>query len=281
MTVDTLQLIHDCAYVICTLRYLDSGSLLYTHTQGMTALVCTQIVKPVCHGQCLRISEAFAHLLYATMDVAEHGIHLAHDLTVERGAHPQHAMGRRMLGADADDELVFVKDDIFFLTDYAVGADEYFFRRVCIDFVLQIQRIGIHVIVLSQRVSHPVLTEEKTPHVGMVEEAYAIEVIDLAFLYLCRLPQVAYRWEKRILAVGSRGLESHLRIILGRLKIVEGTEFVAPVHAYDVTQIVHRCVFVIAQRLGDSIEVLCCNLHNLPAIVDEGGRRSDFLYFVN
>ena len=64
--------------------------------------------------------------------------------------------------------------------------------RIKFDIILRSVHIlcRIHVVILTQRISLEVVSQEETAHIRMTEELDAIEVVDLAFKQIGICPQI-------------------------------------------------------------------------------------------
>ena len=73
----------------------------------------------------------------------------------------------------------------------------------------------------------------------------SVEVIDFAFVYVCNVPHVTNGRQNGILPVGRRGLEPCGGVGDGVLEFINHTKasLFAPVHAYEIRQIVVASLF--------------------------------------
>ena len=176
-----------------------------------------------------------------------------------------------MLRTDVHHEILLAEHHILMPLYRSVRAQGIFLRHVGVHLILHVQRIGVHVVILAQRESLPVLAQEDAAHVRISREADAEEIEHLAFLDLCRFPQMADRRQKRIFPVRSHSLQHTAAARGGTFQIIQGAQsFFSPVHAYDVAQIVHRLLGIVSQSGSLVIEffrlyqynVVCTHSHS-------------------
>ena len=91
--VDTLELVHDGAYVVYAVCELNAHALLYHAHESVAVHHGREVVQTVGQGESLRIGHALPHLLDAAVDIAEVRIHALHLLAVENGLQAEHTVG--------------------------------------------------------------------------------------------------------------------------------------------------------------------------------------------
>ena len=192
MRVDTLQLVHDGAYVLHALAHLQPQTLLDAHAECVSVLRGSEIVQTVGQGQCLRIGQALAHLLDAAVYVSAVYVELADDLAFERDAETEHAVRGRVLRADVDHILTLVEYDAALAYEAAVGHKLEVGGAVLRDLVAHAQGVERRIVILAQGVSDPVVAQIEATHVGVVEELYAEVIVCLALVEQGALPYVAH-----------------------------------------------------------------------------------------
>ena len=119
-------------------------------------------------------------------------------------------MGGGVLRSDVYHVFVFFEEDVFFLADFPVlgvgfeggdGVQRFFtFQPHGVYF-------GVGVVVFAQRVANPVVPQEEASHVGVVDEADTEEVVDFAFVQVCRGPDVRHGGQFRVFPVGREGFK--------------------------------------------------------------------------
>ena len=92
MVVYALQLVHDGTNVQNAFRQLYAHGFFYDANQCMAVHHRRKIVHAVGQSQCLRIGIRLAHLLYATMNVAEMWVDVFYFLTVEHRLKSQYTV---------------------------------------------------------------------------------------------------------------------------------------------------------------------------------------------
>ena len=97
-----------------------------------------------------------------------------------------------MLGTDVDHKVLLSENNVFLVSDCSVRVQIIFFGDIGILLVLHVQRIGVHVIILAQRITDPVFAQEETPHVRIVQKTDTEEVEHFAFFDFCSFPEITY-----------------------------------------------------------------------------------------
>ena len=106
----------------------------------------------------------------------------------------------------------------------------HFYKSVRIILILFIihangVKIRIGIVILTKRVTHPVIAKEETAHIGMTDKFNAVEIIHLAFLEISDFPQVAHGVNHRLLPIGNSDLHSeHLPIAGSGSEVIDYTE---------------------------------------------------------
>ena len=257
---DTRQLVHHHADHLGTARYLDVKGLLVEQAQAVVIDLTREIVKTVEEVKCLGILERLAEFLHAAVDIAHIYVDLLDGLAVDGGTEAQHTVRGRVLGADVHHEVVLMEYLALGLHDLAAFL---FIYRGKVGLALVFDRHGVDsrilVIILAQRIAHPVDVEEKAAHIGIIDEDDAVEVIYFTLVDLGDTPQIGYRVNVGLVAVGHCDLHRAHGIVLGRHQIVDTAEFFHPVHSDDGNEIVHRCVGIVAEGLCQSMPLLIGN----------------------
>ena len=237
---DTHQLVHDGAHILGTGRDLDLQGVLDTEAHGMTVLLSRQIVETVGKVERLRIGERLAQLLDTPVYITAIDIDFLDNLAVERGAQAQYTVRGRVLRAYVDNKLLGGEQHVRALFEFSVGSLDNGMCHIVDSFVFEANGIylGIGVVVLAQGITHPVVAQEETPHVGVIDETDSEEVVNLALIQIGRFPKVYDRVEQRIFAVGSFNFYRYLLVVGRAREIIDTAQSLAPVHAYDRNQIV-------------------------------------------
>ena len=278
MRVDALQLVHDGADVLHALRHLDAQTLLDAHAEGVAVLRGPEVVEAVGQRQRLGVGQALAHLLDAAVDVAAVDVELADNLTLERDAEAQHAVRGGVLGTDVDDILALLEQEAALADEAAVGHQLERGGAVARDLVAHAQRVERLVVVLAQGVAHPVVTQVEAPHVGVVQEADAEVVEDLAFVELGTLPQVAHRGEHPLRAVGRERAQHDILARRGRFEVIDRADaLLAPVDTREAAQEVESRL--VTEPRGKVVEPPRGNGVEAVALVGPDGRRLPGRYF--
>ena len=279
--IDTLQFVHYRADILRTFGNLDTRGLLDTHAQGMAALVGAQVVQTVGQRQRLRISQALVHLFDTPVDISQYGVYLLDHLAVQRRTHTQYAMCGRMLRADIDNEVIRAEHHVLAPFDGPVRTQVIFFRHVGVFFILHVERVAVHVIILAERITRPILTQVEAAHVGMPREAYAEEIVCLAFLDFRRLPYPAHRGQERILAPVRVRSQRHAAARPRRLQLVEHAQTAVSVRRHKVPHEVHRFFRVVVQPAAYLRHVpIRDHYHSLAGLFHRGGRTPlPYLFF--
>ena len=215
--VDTLQLVHDGADVLHAAAHLHAHGLLDAHAQRVAVLHGAQVVQTVGQGQCLRVGQAFVHLLDAAVDVSAVHVNLVDVLALERYSEAQHAVRGRVLGADVHYIFVVAEKHRPFFGRLAVLCGLYFEGGVHGLFVGHAQGVLLlWVVILAQGIAYPVVAEKEASHVGMSHKADAEEVVYFAFRKFGSAPDVGYRRQFGLLAIEGRGFYHYALTVFGR-----------------------------------------------------------------
>ena len=200
-----------------------------------------KIVEAIGERQYLWICIFFAYFFYAAMNVTTMHIDLAYELALERQTETQNAVGGGVLRAYIDDILFIIELRIERTLYASVG-----FKRVEVILLvlLAVHPYGVHrlalVVVLSERVAHPIVAQIKTTHEGVSRKDYSEEIEYFALVHIGNEPYVAHRGTDSIIAIG--GARSHSSILLGSAvleHIYRSYSLVAPIHANHVAQKIH------------------------------------------
>ena len=198
MRVDTLQFIHNSTDILHTFANLNAHGFFNTHTQCMAVLVCTQIVKTVCQGQCLRVGKAFIHFLNAPVNITAVRINLTNDFTFQRNTETHYTMSSRVLRTDVNYILFFTEQLHLFVFDGSVGGQFYFLSRIKRLFIGHTQWVILfRIIIFAHWITYPIVTQIKSAHVRMTYEGDTIKIKNFTFIEVGYLPNVADRWNFR------------------------------------------------------------------------------------
>ena len=63
-------------------------------------------------------------------------------------------------------------------------------------------QIRVGIIVLAQWVTHPIITQEETPHIGMIDKCDSEEVINFTLLIVRHGPHITNRMQQWFFAIG-------------------------------------------------------------------------------
>ena len=201
----------------------------------MAVLVGRHIVHAVGEMKYLRIAQTLRKLLDASVDVTGDDVDLLHHLAVERCAETHHAVGRRMLRADVDHILVVLEHLAGSLDHLSVGVERIRAGVVLVLLVLEANRVErrVGVIILAERMSHPVVAQEEAAHVGMSDELDAEHVVDLAFLEIGHLPEAGNGMDVGVVARCAHHLDrQHLPVARSACEVIDDANRLLPVHAH-------------------------------------------------
>ena len=256
--VNTLQLVHNRTDYLYAVAHLYTHGMFNTHTQRVTVLHSTQVVQTVSQRQSLRISHTFANLLHTTVNVTQHRVDFANRLTLQVHAEVKHTVSRRVLRTNIHHIIVGTKNFVLHLIDRAILLQLIFIRHISqrlIRHVLRIKRIILlRVVILTERIAHPILAHKQAAHVRMVCKDNAIEVINLTLIHVSNIPKVANRGNHGVFAVFYHTLHTSLLMVFSILHLINHTDTLFhPVHTREVQQKVHALLIV--QTLHFSMQV--------------------------
>ena len=164
-------------------------------------------------------------------------VELADDLAFERDAETQHAVRRRVLGTDIYHVLVLLENRLAVADETSVVRQLETFGRILGHLVAHPQRVERRVVVLAQRMAHPVVAQVETAHVGVIHETDAEVVERLALVELRGLPQIADRRQRGVLPVRRQRPQHDVRARARGFEVVNRPEaLLAPVHARQAAQ---------------------------------------------
>ena len=128
------------------------------------------------------------------MDITEYGVNLFDNLALQAHAEMEHAVGGGVLRADIH-HVVFLAEDIaLHFRERAVGGEGVGVGGVGERFVGHAQGVVLlRLVVLAERIAHPVFAHIDAAHIGVAGEDDAVEVVDLALVDVSNVPKVAYR----------------------------------------------------------------------------------------
>ena len=120
-------------------------------------------------------------------------------------------MGGGVLRAYVDYKVIFLENKAVFLLDFTLGILDIHVGAVALALILN--RYGIElgrsVVVLAERIAHPVDAEEKAAHILVADEHDTEEVVDLTLENLGDSPYFGNGVEHRVDAVGGRYLDGY------------------------------------------------------------------------
>ena len=93
MRVDTLELVHNGAYIVYTVGQFNAQSLLNHSHESVAVHHCRKVVQAVGQGEGLRIGHILPHFLYSTVYISEVGIYGLHLFAVENSLQAEHSVG--------------------------------------------------------------------------------------------------------------------------------------------------------------------------------------------
>ena len=175
MTVNTLELIHDCTDNLDTVREFYTKCLLDNATDSVTVNHCREVVQTVCHCQSLWVCHALEHLLDTTVDISEMWNDTLYRLTIENSLKTKHTVCRWVLRTDIDYELIIAEELNLLLNEVSVLVETILHGIVRLFIVLKcITLLGNKV--LTERISLEVVTKEEATHIRMTEELDSEEI---------------------------------------------------------------------------------------------------------
>ena len=229
--VDALQFVHDGTDVLHTFAHLDAHRLFDAHAQCVAVVMGAQIVQAVGQCQGLRIGEAFAHLLNASVYIAAVYVQFLDDFPFQGNTEAEDTMSSRVLRTYINNVFVLVEQDVTLLDDTTIGQFLIMMGHVVRLFIGHTQRVEAFVIILPERMAYPVFTQVQTTHIRMADEVDAEEVICFTFVQFGSFPKVAYAGKFRILTVGGHGPHYLILAGSGLFQVIDHTEsFFSPVH---------------------------------------------------
>ena len=195
------------------------------------------------------------------MDVAAVGIELPDGFAFKRYAETHYSVGGRVLWSDIDYIFTVIKDDILLGLVSSVRVQFYFLRGVIGLFIVHTQRVILfRIIIFTHRISYPVVTQIKAPHVGMSDEYNTIIVEYFTFVEVGRSPDVTDGRDFRSFAVICGCFYSDAFAGYGRFQMVDYSKspgyvrcvaFLchSPVHACQAFEKVHLLFVTQTQHL--------------------------------
>ena len=244
----------------------------------MAVLRSPEVIETVGQGQRLGIGQRLAHLLDTAVDVAAVHVEFFDNLAFERHAETQHAVRRRVLGAYVDDVLLLLEKHVAAADEAAVGLQFDGRCGILRHFVTHTERIRRRIIILAQGVSHPVVAQVETAHIGMVQEADAEKVEHFALVQFGGFPQVAYRRQNGAFPLGGQRPQHNILARRGRFEMVNHAKALfAPVHAGQAAQEIETFGL---QELGQAAKSLRRHGEHPFAGLGPYGGRLPGLYFI-
>ena len=189
--VDTLQLIHHGANHLHAVADFYAQRLLNTHAERMAVLHGTEVVHTVGQRQCLGIGERLVNLFNTAVDIAKDGVNLLNGFPFECHTEVEHTVGRGVLRTDVHHIIAVCKNRIAPAGNRTIGIQCQFFSIVRQGFVGHAERIVLlRLIILTERITHPVFAQEYATHIGVTRKADAVEVKYFALVNVCHCPKV-------------------------------------------------------------------------------------------
>ena len=206
----------------------------------MAVHVCGQVIQAVCQCQGLRISQALTHFFNAPVDVSAIDVYFFHDFAFQGYPETQYPVSGRVLRSDVYDIFVVFKNGMHLLFQFPGFGQFYRRDNVFIDFAFQTDGVDfrVSVVVFPERIAHPVVAQEQSAHVGVVDEPDAEETEYLAFIEISRCPHVRHAGQLRILAVCRFLAQDDFMLQGGGAQVVYHAQRFAPIHAGHADQIV-------------------------------------------
>ena len=191
----------------------------------------------------LRVTESFAEFFDSAMDISRYNIYLSDHLSVDGGTETHHTVGGRMLGADIDDIFIFPEHFLWILLHISITVESESAGIVLVHLILKTDRIqaGAGVIVLAERIAHPVIAEEEAAHVGMVYEFDSEHVVDLTLLKICHAPEIADGVDVSVFAVRAHHLDGeHFPRTRSTGEVIDHADALFPVDTHNSREDVER-----------------------------------------
>ena len=162
-----------------------------------------EVIQSVHEMERLGIGELFAYFFDAAMDITHVDIDFLYGLAVYGGAETEHAVGGGMLRAYVDHEVLGLEHPHLFLLYSSVGGLHICVGEIALTLAVGGHgvKLGILVVVLAEGVTVPVNAQEETAHVGVADEHYSEEVIDLAFEDSGYMPDIGHAMEHGLLYI--------------------------------------------------------------------------------
>ena len=243
------------------------------------------VVHTVGEEERLLVGHAFAQLFNTAVYVTRHHINLLDDFAVERGAQAHNAVSTWVLRTEVHNIFVFTKHLFVYAGHVAIGIFNHGKGVVLVFLRIEAYRVqfGICIIILAQRVSHPVVAQEEAAHIGVIDELNAKEVIHFTFLEVGYAPNVAYGVNHRVFAVSHSHLHGNHLPISCRSEIVHHAKSIFPVHTHNSSEHVELQIGIFLQRLCKRMPLFFLDSHHKAVAFFEGCRRTkraDFFLYI-
>ncbi len=232
----------------------------------MTVLLSGKIVKTVGEMQVLRITKPFTKFFNTTVYITKVQVNFLYSLSVHGCAETQHTVSGGVLRTDVYHEILRLEYCKFFFYYTSVGFFNVAHGSVLHRFMVEAHRIDVGriVVVLTQRISHPIVSQEQTSHIGMVDELDPEIVIDLTLIKISHRPKVGNRVEHGIFAVVGSDFHRHMSVMHGRCEIVHTPESLGPIHTDQCHEIIKVQFRILFQRLGKAVPLAVGDTHRQP-----------------
>jgi hypothetical protein len=178
MSVNTLELVHDCTYNLDTVRKLYTKCLLDNATDSVTVNHSREVVQTVCHSQSLWVCHALEHLLNTTVDISKMWNYTLYCLTVKNSLKTKHTVCRWVLRTDIDYELIIAEELYLLLNEVSVLVKAILHCPIWLFIILKCITLLCNE-VLTEWIALEVITKEETTHIRMTKELDSEEVIHL------------------------------------------------------------------------------------------------------
>src|SRR5574344_280376 len=144
----------------------------------MTVHHRTEVIKTVGQGQCLWIGIIFTHFLHASVDISAMWIYLTDSLTFEHCLKTKDSVCSRMLRSDK--VSIFIEIPLIRVIRF----------RIRLERILIV--LGTHIVILTKWISLEVTSKIEAAHIGMSEETYSQEVVNLTLQEISTFPNFRY-----------------------------------------------------------------------------------------
>ena len=156
--------------------------------------------------QGLGIAESLTKFLDTAVDITEVKVDFLMVSPVDCCAESKYAVVAGCCWTDVDNEVLGCEDHVFtILHDSSVGFLNVGNRSIL--YLFMVKTHGIHlrirIVVLAQGVTYPVVAQEQSAHIGVIDEDYAEVIINFTLIEIGHGPKVGYAVKHGLLTVGS------------------------------------------------------------------------------